>query len=42
MDRKRRANDKLRSRVRKHRVISKFKQNLIQNQPDSSDGGKLH
>ena len=42
MDRKRRANDTLRSRVRKHRVISKFKKNSIQNHSDSSDGGKVH
>ena len=42
MDRKRLVNDKLRSRVRKHRVISKFRENLIRYQSDSSDGGKIH
>ena len=42
MDRKHCANEELRSRVRKCRVIFKFKQNLIQNQSHSSDKGKLH
>ena len=42
MDRKRCANDTLRSRVRKHRVISRFKENSIQNHSDSKDGGKVH
>ena len=42
MDRKRRENGTLRSRVRKHRVISKFKEDSIQNHSDSSDGGKVH
>ena len=42
MDRKRRANDTLRSRVRKHRVISKFKENSIPNHSDSSDDRKVH
>ena len=41
MDTKRRANDILRSRVRKHRVISKFKENPIQNHSYSSDSGKV-
>ena len=39
MDRKRCANDTLRSRIRKNRVISKFKGNSIQNNSDSSDAG---
>ena len=42
MDRKRRANDTLRSQVRKHRLIQKFKENSIQNHCDSSDRGKVH
>ena len=42
MDRKRCANDILRSRVRKHRVIPKFKENSIQNYSDWSDGGKVN
>ena len=42
MDRKRHANDTLRSRVRKHRVILKFKENSIQNHSDSSNGDKVH
>ena len=35
MDTKCRANDTLRSQVRKHRVIPKFKENSIQNHSDS-------
>ena len=42
MDRKHHVNDTLRSRVQKHRVISKFKENSIQNHFDSSDDGKVH
>ena len=42
MDRKRRANDALHSRVRKHRVISDFKDSSIQNHSNSNDGGKVY
>ena len=42
LDRKHRANDTSSSRVRKHRVISQFEGNLIQNHFDPSDGGTVH
>ena len=42
MDEKRRANDTSRSRVQKHFVISKFKENSKQNHSHSGDGGKIH
>ena len=41
MNRKRLVNDTLRSRVRKHRVISKLKETLLENHSDSNDGGKV-
>ena len=37
MDRKRCANDTLRPWVRKHRVLSKFKENSIQNHTQKKD-----